>query len=392
MSIKLLHIRGFRSLRDIKWQPGNLNVVIGPNGSGKSNLLRALQLLSRASTEVLDDYIVSQGGMYSILWDHRARLISFELHTDLPRPRTELRHEGKENLRYAIVMEPYTRTGTFRIRQEVLDSGEQSEPFFARGPQRPSVSIDGTTITPPENQPALALAGSPTIASRLLRVNSAQRMRGYLSSWRTYHDIRVDQDAELRKPAIARYERTLSEDGQNLIGVLHTLYTEDPAFEESIDAGMRAGFGTDYKKIVFPPAADQRVQLRIRVANLKMAPSAADLSDGTLRFLALLTLLSTVDPNSLLVINEPETSLHPSMLKVVADYAAEAAIKAQVILATQSPELLDALSPYNPTVTVTRIVEGQTELQVVDKEELKRWLTEYTLGSLQRSGELEEMP
>jgi predicted ATPase len=79
------------------------------------------------------------------------------------------------------------------------------------------------------------------------------------------------------------------------------------------------------------------------------------------------------------------------MLKVVAEFASEAAQRTQVILATQSPELLDALSPFEPTVTVVNWSDGETQLNRVEEDELKRWLNEYTLGALQRSGELEEM-
>ena len=81
--------------------------------------------------------------------------------------------------------------------------------------------------------------------------------------------------------------------GQNLISVLHTLYTGDREFKREINAAMKAAFGDDFEELVFPPAADQRIQLRVRWRSLEREQSAADLSDGTLRFLFLLTVLAS---------------------------------------------------------------------------------------------------
>ena len=152
---------------------------------------------------------------------------------------------------------------------------------------------------------------------------------------------------------------------------------------------MRAAFGEDFDELVFPPAADQRTQLRVRWKTLKREQSAADLSDGTLRFLFLLTVLASPDPAPLIAIDEPETGLHPSMLQLVAEYAADAAERTQVILTTHSPQFLDAFKGFSPKITVTKWSEGQTFLKSLDGEMLAGWLKEYSLGSLQLSGELE---
>ena len=154
---------------------------------------------------------------------------------------------------------------------------------------------------------------------------------------------------------------------------------------------MRAAFGDDFEDLTFPPAADQRVQMRLRWRSLKSAQSAADLSDGTIRFLLLLAILANPEPESLIAIDEPEVGLHPGMLPIVAEFAREAARKSQVILTTHSPQFLDAFGQEPPTTTVAQWVDGATQLSVVDGEELARWLAEYSLGALFRSGELEAM-
>jgi predicted ATPase len=124
---------------------------------------------------------------------------------------------------------------------------------------------------------------------------------------------------------------------------------------------------------------------------LKNDQSAASLSDGTLRFLLLVAILANPQPGKLIAIDEPETGLHPSMLPVVADLAYQAADRTQVVFSTHSPQFLDAFKTQTPTTTVAQWVDGETKLNVLDGAELERWLKEYSLGALFKSGELEGM-
>lgn len=177
--------------------------------------------------------------------------------------------------------------------------------------------------------------------------------------------------------------------GENLVPVLHTLYSSDRDFEREVDSAMTAAFGKEFEKLVFPPAADQRIQLRVRWKSLRREQSAVDLSDGTLRFLFLLAVLANPDPPSLIAVDEPETGLHPAMLPIVAEYAIQASERTQVILATHSASFLDAFGDHAPTTTVVESINGRTRLSVQDGDELAYWLKHYTLGELYRSGQLE---
>jgi predicted ATPase len=154
---------------------------------------------------------------------------------------------------------------------------------------------------------------------------------------------------------------------------------------------MQAAFGHEYVELVFPPASDQRIQLRIRWSSLEQEQSAADLSDGTLYFLLLMAILNNPNPPGLIAIDEPETGLHPSMLPVIAEHAVEASQQAQVIFTTHSSSFLDAFHGAKPVTTVARWHKGETLLKVLDGEDLEYWLRSYTLGSLYASGELEDM-
>ena len=154
---------------------------------------------------------------------------------------------------------------------------------------------------------------------------------------------------------------------------------------------MKAAFGEDFDELVFPPAADQRIQLRLRWKSLQREQSAGDLSDGTLRFLFLLAVLASPSPAPLIAIDEPETGLHPSMLPIVAEYAVDASSRTQVIFTTHSPQFLDAFRETKPATTVAKWSDGETLLEKLEGASLDHWLKEYSLGSLFQAGDLEGM-
>lgn len=391
--IQRLQIKGFRSLRDVSWTPGSLNVLIGPNGSGKSNLLRALRLLQQSAQGELAEAILRQGGIGPLLWDGRERDLGWAVKID-----TELPELGGERQKviyeYELRLRQLGATSAYRVENELLGTafwGEKPVKILEHRPghatifaahERALAAHEGSV---PDDESLLSLVagpfGNPTIIA----------FRDGLASWGIYHDLHVDQNAPLRQPAVARLEKRVAADGQNLIPVLHTLYSSSRDFKSDVDQAMRAAFGEDFEELTFPPAADQRVQMRLRWRSLKNAQSAADLSDGTIRFLLLLAILANPEPESLIAIDEPEVGLHPGMLPIVAEFAREAARRTQVILTTHSPQFLDAFRNEPPTTTVAHWVDGETRLSVVDGEELARWLEEYSLGALFRSGELEAM-
>jgi predicted ATPase len=380
-------IEGFRSLARVTWRPGKLNVVIGPNGSGKSNLLRALGFLRAAALGKLPDEILRAGGIAPLLCDRAAP----EILSSIVTSRVE-DDRLVEMLRYQLVLKPLGTTSAYRVEDEILVTlpahgkvllQRHFGDAFVLDPQ--DVSIDMGKGGVSDEQPVLAMFNGPFVHRAILA------FRDRLVSWGIYHDLRVDQQAPLRQAVVSHVEHRLADDGQNLVNVLHTHYTENRDFKRTVDASMRAAFGPDYEELVFPPAADQRVQLRVRWRSLRTEQSAADLSDGTLRFLLLLAILANPKPGDLVAIDEPEAGLHPRMLAIVAELAAEAAEHTQVVLTTHSPELLDAFGKEVPTTTVARWASGKTELAVLGAEELATWLGDYRLGASFRSNELEAM-
>lgn len=395
MRILNLKIQGYRSLKEVCWAPGNLNVLIGPNGSGKSNILRVLEMISISARGQLGKHIQRAGGMDPLVWDGTAESINFSIKVS---PSEENRSVERESLKYSMTIERIGKGSTYRIAHELLgnyyrvEKGEHTEPLkMIERDARSAVVFDEnerSLVAPEESiveeESLLSLTSGPFTQNHII-----PPFQAHLAGWSIYHDLHVNMDAPIRQPTIARHETRVDPDGQNLISVLHTLYTGDRDFKNDVNLAMRAAFGEDFDELVFPPAADQRIQLRVRWKTLSREQSAADLSDGTLRFLFLLTVLASPDPAPLIAIDEPETGLHPSMLPIIAEYAVDASDRTQIILTTHSPQLLDAFKDVVPKTTVVKWDEGETVLQNVEGDMLECWLKEFSLGSLFRSGELE---
>lgn len=393
MKIKQLHIEGFRSFKNVSWIPGDLNVIIGPNGSGKSNLLQFLELISKSAQGRLSKYIQSLGGMDQILWDGEATYIHFFLET-----KPTGHHLDSEQ--YILELVRLGVGSSYKIENERLRNApkqridSENKPFnlLERRTNSASIFDDNSRmhISAEEylsdEESLLSIASGPFTINRFIPPFQRE-----LASIAIYRDLDTNPNAPIRQSSISRMEKRVDPDGQNLISVMHTLYTGDRDFKNEINTAMRAAFGDDFEELIFPPAADQRIQLRVRWKSLRREQSAAELSDGTLRFLFLLTVLASPSLAPVIAIDEPETGLHPSMLPLIAEYAADAAQRSQVILTTHSPQLLDAFAGTRPTTTVAKWANGETTLQTLREESLDYWLKEYSLGNLFRSGELEQM-
>ena len=388
MKILQLDVKGFRSLKDISWKPGDLNILIGPNGSGKSNLLRMLEMISASAKGELANYVRNSGGMNSITWDGSSENITFKIKTTP--------HEGEQGLYrdplcYELDYANISKTGTYYIRSESLADYSRvedrgfPEPFKLLERKRHSVlifdekhkqlKVPEESIT--EEETALSVLRGPFIENHHIPQYAKN-----LSAFNVYHDIDVSQYAEIRHSTGIRFDKIVESDGKNLITIMHTLYTSDKGFKENIDAAMNAAFDNEYEGLLFHPAADDKIQLRIQWRSLQRAQPTADLSDGTLRFLILLSILCSPEAPPVIAIDEPEIGLHPSMMRIIAEFAVDAARRSQIIFTTHSPQFLDAFNDASPVITVLKNINGGTVLKNMEGEEFDRWLKEYSLGEL----------
>ena len=365
MRILSFEARGFRSLQKICWEPGGLNILIGPNGSGKTNLVLLLKLIAQSARGKLSDSILKLGGGSPLLWDRKSGGFSFLLKTTSDDESPDASHEA---LTYECEIVPKGKEKYYQVHREQLRrlpgqngkkrSADILDYLVRRGPSAQILTkkaawirLDRESI--PSEETLLASCGGPMPQNASLAT-----FQGYLSEWSIHDNIPFDPEARVREPVVARHSTRVEPGGSNLINVLHTLYTGDRQFKKDLNLAMKAAFNDEFEELVFPPAADQRVQLRVRWKSLDTEISAADLSAGTLQFLFLITVLMVPSPPPLIVIEEPEQYLHPSMLPIVAEHAVDAALRTQLVFTTHSPSFLDAFGDTHPTTTVLECREG----------------------------------
>jgi predicted ATPase len=396
MRISAINVKGYRSLHDVEWRPGALNVIIGPNATGKSNFLSFLAMMTEAAKGNLGEYVYSQGGMGAITFFDKVTAISVDLRiegVDTP----EL-----DRLEYRFTIKRLGVGGDFFIDAELENDwigakGPRHGIDFSKGGNLLIRYVERNGAATQEmldRLPSLVRQTETILSSPQVPVLGDGMLIGlqdFIKSWIVYSDWRTDPDAPVRKPAVSRRAETLDSDCSNLTAVLHTHYSSDLTFRDNVDYAMTAAFGDAYKELTFLPGAEQQIQLAIRWSAFTKPVVAANLSDGTLRFLAMIAALSQPNLPGLLAIDEPETGLHPSMLPIIAEYAAGASARSQVIMTTHSVQFLDAFRDQAPATTVADVLDGKTTLTVMDKERLDYWLKEYSLGSLYRSGQLDNM-
>ena len=403
MAIQELRVFGFRSFKDVRWQPGRLNLLVGPNGSGKSNLIHCLELIGKVAKGQLEKTLSDQGGILPFLWDHQARSCGWRLRID---PVFESGDVTKDALTVEFQISDVAGTGGgYEITKDSLgkwykyEHRLQNTPSWAFDRDRRQARLldqrqDELVLL--ERESSEHPEGYDENESLLSQIAGPQNrfptpVRRVLVGWNAHHDVHVERGSTMRGPATTQFTKRLASDGSNLVTVLHTLYTGSKEFRNQIDEGMRAGFGEEYERLDFQPAAAQQIQLAVQWKSSSQPHAGSDLSDGTLRFLFLLTVLSHPEPAALVAIDEPETGLHPSMLPVIAEYAEAASERTQVVLTSHSPEFLDAFTGMSPHVTVCHWEQGQTHLYGLAPETLDRWLEQYRLGHLFTRGDLESL-
>ncbi len=349
-----LAIAGYRSLRDIRVPLGALNVVTGANGSGKSSLYRALKLLADIAQGRIIQSLAAEGGLQSTLWAgpeafSRAMKAGTQPVQGLVRKNVislKLGFSG-DDYGYAIDLGLPADSGIFlndpAIKVESLWTGERlgrANAFAIRN--GPYVRIRNNNGEWREAYQHLAPFDSmmthcsdPREALELLLLR--ERMR----DWRFYDHLRTDRDAPSRKPQVGTYTPVLASDGSDLAAAVQTIRQIGAA--EDMDAAIADAFSGARVGV---SGTDGYFEIEMRQHGLLRPLKASELSDGTLRYLLLVAALLSPRPPALMVLNEPETSLHPELLPPLARLIVQASKRSQVVVVSHASALVSALAGH----------------------------------------------
>ena len=363
--ISRLCIAGYRSLRDVRLELAQLTVVTGANGTGKSSLYRALRLLADVAQGRVIQSIALEGGLSSVLW------------------------AGPEAISRAMKRGEQPVQGTVRKDRVSLKLGFSSDDYgyaidlglplpdrvFGRDPQIKTESL----WTGPLLQRANCFAERHGPSVTLRRKNGERRqaysrlesfdsmlthcanpedgmelllLRERLRDWRFYDHFRTDGDAPARRRQVGTRTPVLASDGADLAAAIATI--QEIGIEGELEAAVSDGY----------------FEVEMRQHGLLRSLSTAELSDGTLRYLLLVAALLSPRPPMLMILNEPETSLHPDLLLPLARLIAKASERSQIVVVSHAVNLVDGLRDAGARQIVLTKELGET---IAEGEERLAW-------------------
>lgn len=357
--LRSLHIRGYRSLRDFRVRFGRITVITGGNGVGKSNLYRALALLQRMAEGRFAEAVEAEGGMPGLMWAGLRR-------KDGPkRVAWELEHDDF-TFTHECGLIPTTPGDKTKFRTDPDIKSEEIRYGGAKGRTMARRKATSVGLRGPDGKMETLPFPFHLPESMLSEVRDGMRypalaaVRETFAGWRFYHHFRVDPESPLRRPRVGFWSPVLAGDGANLAATLQSIEEASPLgwLDETLH---RAFPETDWRAV-----DDQgRFQLQLSRGELGRWLDASELSDGTLRFFCLCAALMTPKPPSLLVINEPESSLHTSLLEPLADLMAKVPPETQLIVVTHARELAERIAGQRDDAKWVKLVsfEGETRLE-----------------------------
>ena len=384
-----------------------LNVLIGPNGSGKSNLIEGIELLHSLPTGFAS-VIRQGGGVREWLWkgDGAGGIGTIEAHVEDhgfdPRPPLI---EGKAssglNLRYKL---SFVESGH---RVEITDEKIEDDPrtsdealntrFYYRFQEGHSIvkvrTAEGFALYPKsdgrENRELDRKAIKPD-ESILMQLKDSfaypelTELGQRFGQITTFREWTFGRDTAVRRPqATDLAADVLASDSSNLGMLLNRL---EHLGAQAEFHGYLSRFLPRFERLS-TRVDGGTIQFYLHETGMKTPISATRLSDGTIRFIAILALLLSPTPPPLICMEEPELGLHPDAVALLAELLHEASKRTQVIVTTHSDALVSALTEYADSVLVCEYRNG-TVMQRLDSAKLRYWLDKYTLGEIWRIGEI----
>lgn len=357
VTLQDLSIAGFKSVRELRnLEFRDLNVLIGANGAGKSNLISFFRLLNFAMTGALSTYVGKAGGASSLLYFGAQRTpqmsatLRFRTDQGVNSYLVRLAHAAGDNLLFTEERVEWQPSGSAQPQSILLGMGHQESALNDKSRQN-----------------------DPTV----------RFVRKLLSATRVHQFHDTSPTAHLRNKCEIDRNRYLMEDGGNLAAMLFYLRERQrDAYDMVLDTVRQVAPFLDDLVLEPDRLNPQVIGLRWREKGATQELVAHQLSDGSLRFMALATLLSLPagELPGILIVDEPELGLHPAAVQVLAGLLRAAAARTQVIVSTQSVTLVNQME-VDDVIVVGREDE-QSVFHRLDVAGLQDWLSDYALGEL----------
>ena len=371
-----LSIKGFRRLNNVHLPLRPLSVLIGANGTGKTSVLDVLSLLANSAQGKLSSSITDLSGLATVLTYDKAKELTLSISMDVPL---------HEPLDYSLKLSP--RGVAYTVEEEILSQERgHPDPFLhivSHGADIKYFEGDQRKLVRPtwEHNPLeTSLAQVPKM------FQEPEEFRNRLASSTFYHVLQVEPRSPVRLPQPMQPATLPGKNGEELVSCLFYLRETKRSRFEAIEDALRSAF-PNFLRLEFPPVAAGTLALAWRESSYSQPLYMHQLSEGTLRFLWLATLLQSPGLTALTLLDEPEVSLHPELLNLLTDLLREASRRTQIIVATHSDALIRFLEP-SEVVVMDSAEDGTTTITRADELNLDEWLKEYSLDELWRTGRI----
>jgi len=347
-----LEVKGFKSIGHLKLKLRPLNLIIGANGAGKSNFMELFRFMNNLLDRKLQIHVKKHGKADKYL--HFGRKTT---------PAIDIKLHFSPNS-YIARLEPDQSGGLLFVRErcrfhahETNGYGQETHEYKLANPGSEETGLPKLLFT------------NPTSAK--------EHVAHFISDWKLYHFHDTSESAPVKLDWRIRDSRVLHQDGRNLASFMNHI-VETPAYEQIVRTVQRvAPFFHDF--VLRPDEDDPKlIRLRWKHVGSDIEWDANDLSDGTLRFICLATLLLQPEPPTTILLDEPELGLHPYALGLLADMMRMASEKTQVIAATQSVTLANQFD-WKDLIVVERRDNASTFRRLRERE-VSAWLENFEEG------------
>lgn len=345
LTLRKIKIEGFKSIQSADLTLGELNVVIGANGSGKSNFIGVFRLLDKVLSHQLQLYVASEPDRFL----HHGRKTTPALSLDF----------ALEQNSYGFKLKAMQDSLIFEY-EKVEYSGfwNYGEPIAVGHKES---KLEEAADSYHNKIPQFVF---PKVRNLVV-----------------YHFHDTSDSSPAKQTCALEDNRALKPDAANLAAYLYLLQQKHPLEFRQIEEHVRL-VAPFFDSFVLAPSRlnEEKIKLEWKQKGSDAYFDAYALSDGTLRFICLATLLLQPRPPALILLDEPELGLHPFAIRLLAEMLEANAKRVQIILATQSVTLLNHFSPKD--VIVAENDGLQTSFKRLDETALAQWLEEYSLGEL----------